>query len=203
MPNTKNSTRRRGKKLEDAVLSAAWNLVNEVGYKDFTMSEVAKRANAAKPVLYRRWSEKSELVASAIIKYGPKIDVSIPDTGSLREDLIKLFSQLLVIFDTFGTEKLHGLLSDRLKSIPVDKILNATSSENKLTEMIMAVLKHSDDRGELDIKNITSRIINLPGILLINEVVEHEAMDKKTIEDIVDRILLPVFLGQKKAADNN
>jgi len=196
--NLEHQTRRRGEELEAAVLSAAWDLVNEVGYKDFTMSEVAKRANAAKPVLYRRWSDKSGLVASAIIKYGPKMDVSIPNTGSLRSDLIKLFSQLTVVFDTFGTEKLRGLLADRLKTIPVDKILSATSNENKLTEMIIQVLKQADERGELNFDQMSKRIINLPGILLINEVVGNESLDKKSITEITDQILLPVFLGQNK-----
>ncbi|KRK65284.1 transcriptional regulator [Companilactobacillus tucceti DSM 20183] len=201
--SSEHSTRRRGKELEDAVLSAAWDLVNEVGYKDFTMSEVAKRADAAKPVLYRRWSEKSELVASAIIKFGPKIDVTIPDTGSLRGDLIKLFGQLTVVFDTFGTDKLRGLLADRLKTIPLDKILSATSDENKFTDMVSKVLKQADKRGELNFSNLSKRVLNLPGLLLINEVISNETLNKDVIVNIVDQILVPVFLGQKKAADND
>ena len=53
------ATRRRGQALEATVLKAAWEILNEVGYEQLTMAGVAKRAQATKPVLYRRWPDKA------------------------------------------------------------------------------------------------------------------------------------------------
>ncbi|KRK80859.1 TetR/AcrR family transcriptional regulator [Companilactobacillus nodensis] len=189
--------RRRGADLENAVLSSAWELLQEVGYQDFTMAEVAKRANAAKPVLYRRWSEKSSLAATAILKFGPKLDVTIPDTGNLRQDLIEFFNQLIKIFDMFGAEKLKGLVTDRLKSIPMGKLFSASNSENKLQTAVEQILKQAEKRGELTVAELPLRVLHLPSVLFINEVVDQEAVTREVIAQIVDDILVPVFTAKK------
>ncbi|WP_125565291.1 TetR-like C-terminal domain-containing protein [Companilactobacillus insicii] len=190
---TNHPKRRRGADLENAVLSSAWQLLNEVGYHDLTMAAIAKKANAAKPVLYRRWPDKSSLAASAILKFGPKLDVKIPDTGSLREDLIDFFGQLIKIFDIFGTEKLNGLVTDRLKSIPMEKLFETSNSDNKLQKSVEEILKNAEKRGELVFKNLSPRVLHLPSVLFINEVVSQESVTMAVITDIVDEILLPVF----------
>lgn len=189
--------RRRGADLENAVLSAAWELLQETGYHDFTMAEVAKRANAAKPVLYRRWPEKSSLAASAILKFGPKLDVKIPDTGSLREDMVDFFSQLIKIFDMFGTEKLKGLVTDRLKSIPMEKLFTAPNSKNELQVAVEQILKQAEKRDELQFSKLSPRVLRLPSVLFINEVVSQEVVTKEVIVAIVDEILMPVFTAKK------
>ena len=193
----KHQTRRRGADLEDAVLSAAWDLLREVGYQEFTMAEVAKRANAAKPVLYRRWPEKSSLAASAIIKFGPKLDATIPDTGSLRGDLVTFFNQLIKIFDMFGAEKFRGLVTDRLKSIPIEKLFAAPNSDNMLQSAIEQILEQAEKRGEVDTSNLSPRVLQLPGVLFINEVVGQEVVTKQVIAQIIDEILIPVFTAKK------
>ena len=55
------SSRRRGTKLEDALLDAAWEELQEVGYTRLTMEAVAARAGTSKPVLYRRWPNRARL----------------------------------------------------------------------------------------------------------------------------------------------
>lgn len=161
------------------------------------MAEVAKRANAAKPVLYRRWSEKSSLAATAILKFGPKLDVTIPDTGNLRQDLIEFFNQLIKIFDMFGAEKLKGLVTDRLKSIPMGKLFSASNSENKLQTAVEQILKQAEKRGELTVAELPLRVLHLPSVLFINEVVDQEAVTREVIAQIVDDILVPVFTAKK------
>ncbi|WP_125762785.1 TetR/AcrR family transcriptional regulator [Companilactobacillus hulinensis] len=193
----KHQTRRRGADLEDAVLSAAWDLLKEVGYQEFTMAEVAKRANAAKPVLYRRWPEKSSLAASAIIKFGPKLDATIPDTGSLRGDLVTFFNQLIKIFDMFGAEKFRGLVTDRLKSIPIEKLFAAPNSDNMLQSAIEQILEQAEKRGEVDTSKLSPRVLQLPGVLFINEVVGQAVVTKQVIAQIIDEILIPVFTAKK------
>lgn len=199
MPNKESDhpKRRRGADLENAVLSAAWELLQEVGYHDFTMAEVAKRANAAKPVLYRRWPEKSSLAATAILTFGPKLDVTVPDTGSLRQDLVDFFNQLIKIFDMFGTDKLKGLVSDRLKTIPMEKLFSAPNSKNQLQDAVEQILKQAENRHELVVNDLSPRVLNLPSVLFINEVVSQEVVNRDVITDIVDEILIPVFTAKR------
>jgi AcrR family transcriptional regulator len=84
------ATRRHGKALERALLDAAWDEMVEGGYAAFTMDAVAARADTSRPVLYRRWSDKHELVRAAVVHALDRDVITIPDTGSLRGDTIAL-----------------------------------------------------------------------------------------------------------------
>ena len=57
------ASRRRGQALEDAILDAAWDVLETGGWSGFTFGAVAERAHSSKPVLYRRWRTREELLA--------------------------------------------------------------------------------------------------------------------------------------------
>src|SRR5271168_838980 len=84
--------RRRGEELEAAILGAAWDELVDAGFAKLTMESVAARARTGVAVLYRRWPHKDDLVLAAIQYYGSTHPVDIPDTGSLRGDMIALLS---------------------------------------------------------------------------------------------------------------
>jgi AcrR family transcriptional regulator len=85
-------TRRRGAELEDAILDAAWEQLVAEGYEHFTMETVAARAEASKPVLYRRWKTRDELLRAAVRRQGNESARPIPDTGTLRGDVLALLA---------------------------------------------------------------------------------------------------------------
>src|ERR1700721_215627 len=82
--------RRRGEELEAALLEAAWEELVEAGFARLTMESVAVRAKTGVAVLYRRWPNKDDLVLAAIQHYAVTHPVDVPDTGSLRGDMIAL-----------------------------------------------------------------------------------------------------------------
>jgi AcrR family transcriptional regulator len=74
-------TRRRGSKLESALLQAAWDELTEVGYAALTMEGVAVRANTSRAVPYRRWPNRPELVVAALRHHTAMAPLDLPDTG--------------------------------------------------------------------------------------------------------------------------
>ncbi len=58
-----------------------------VGYASFSVDGVAKRAGVNKTTVYRRWRNRENLLLEAMLERGRE-QVPIPDTGSLRSDLI-------------------------------------------------------------------------------------------------------------------
>lgn len=73
---------------EQEILHAVMAVLEEVGYDRLTFDAVATRARASKATLYRRWSDKVNLVVDALRAAHAEHHVDPPDTGSLREDLI-------------------------------------------------------------------------------------------------------------------
>jgi AcrR family transcriptional regulator len=74
------------------VLDLTLELLSEVGYDKLTLDTVAVRARASKATLYRHWSSKAQLVVDAMsAAHG---EIPLPDTGSLRADLLALVDAL-------------------------------------------------------------------------------------------------------------
>lgn len=49
----------RGEAREDAILTAALELLAETGYADMSMDAIAARARSSKATIYRRWPGKA------------------------------------------------------------------------------------------------------------------------------------------------
>lgn len=79
----------RSAKVRAAVVAAVLAELAESGYHGMTVDGVARRAGVNKTTLYRRWGSRSALVAEAVQDRVAE-RVPIPDTGSLREDLLEL-----------------------------------------------------------------------------------------------------------------
>jgi len=106
--------RRHGKELEAALLTAGWDELVEAGYARLTMGSVAARARNSEPVLYRRWAGKDQLVLAAIEHHRKANPVAVPDTGTLRGDLIAqltaMSESLAGFFAITGTLAFYGAL---------------------------------------------------------------------------------------------
>src|ERR1700744_1112475 len=88
------ATRRRGTELEDAILDAAWDVPETDGWNGFAFAGVAERAHSSKPVLYRRWRTREELLRATLSRQGELIERRDPDTGSLRGDVIAVLGDM-------------------------------------------------------------------------------------------------------------
>src|SRR3981189_1649414 len=75
------------------MLSAAMDVLREVGYQDFSMDLVASRARCSKATLYRMWPGKPQLVAAALYATRPGQAEEI-NTGTLRGDLLTMVELL-------------------------------------------------------------------------------------------------------------
>ena len=83
------SGRPRNPQIDDDVLRATNELLEEVGYLQLTIAAIAERAGTNKPAIYRRWPTKAHLVHEAVFP-APTVPESSPDEGDLRGDITAL-----------------------------------------------------------------------------------------------------------------
>ncbi|QEN15485.1 TetR/AcrR family transcriptional regulator [Mycolicibacterium sp. ELW1] len=82
--------RPRDASLHAAILHAVREVLMESSYAELSMDGVAARAQVGKKTLYRRWASKAPLVAEAVLDaYGRGGSFDVPDSGNLREDLLR------------------------------------------------------------------------------------------------------------------
>jgi AcrR family transcriptional regulator len=72
--------------VDAAILDAAWRLLLQDGYARMSIARVAETAQVGKPAIYRRYRDKSELVAAVIADKSARVPPV--DTGNARDDLI-------------------------------------------------------------------------------------------------------------------
>src|SRR3954454_11126614 len=83
--------RPRNAETAEAILDSTLAILDRVGYGGLRIDEVARQVGVAKTTVYRRWTSKPTLVAAAAERlYLSHVDV--PDTGTLRADLLALLS---------------------------------------------------------------------------------------------------------------
>jgi AcrR family transcriptional regulator len=92
------SGRPRDARIDDAVLTAAAELLAEVGYAELTVAAIADRAGTSRPAVYRRWPSKAHLVHEATFRDG--VTAGAPRTGSFAEDLHELVRRTAELLTT-------------------------------------------------------------------------------------------------------
>jgi AcrR family transcriptional regulator len=184
-------TRRRGAALENALLDAAWAELQEAGYAGLTMEAVADRAGTSRAVLYRRWRSRPDLVIAAIRRHRPLLSGEIPDTGSLRGDVLALLHRMSSRLAEIGSETVYGLLGDYLG----DAGLFSRGQEAVLTmsaEVMQTILKRAAERGEAR-PGVERRIATLPTDLFRNELFKSRTPPSEgTLVEIIDDVFLPL-----------
>jgi AcrR family transcriptional regulator len=184
--------RPRDPQRREAILDAALTLIAEVGYDRTTIDAIAHRAGASKPTLYRRWPHgKPELVADAIRERHAEAS-QIPDTGSLRGDLLALVAiqtgQLL--------EDVHlacGLLTQMRTSAELATVMQESVIADERARF-ETILDRAKARGEIPAGEVTSIFPDVAGAVVFTRVtITGEPVDHAFAEELVDHVLLPIL----------
>lgn len=86
----------RSARVREAVLQAVLETIAEHGADAVTMNETARRAGVHATSIQRRWGTREKLILDALLAYSSE-QLPIPDTGSLRDDLVA-FAQSLAAY---------------------------------------------------------------------------------------------------------
>jgi AcrR family transcriptional regulator len=193
-PGAGAASRRRGTKLEDALLDAAWNVLVEHGYAGFTYEAVAARAGTSRPVLYRRWPQRDDLLLATVARFWRSHPIAVPDTGSLREDAIGFLRNA-----NAARARMMTLISVQL----IDYFRDSGTSFGKLRDALRApgertafeqIIARAVERGELPDVPRSARLVNLPFDLLRHDVLmTMRPVRDASILEIVDDLWLPLL----------
>jgi AcrR family transcriptional regulator len=182
---------------ESEILVAALEVLNDVGYDRLTMDAVAKRAQASKATLYRRWSTKASLIIDAL-HHGHahhEAPAEAPDTGTLRGDLIAAFCGLGGVTD----KKEIGSFAAILTAITVDPEFATAFRRDVLAPKIAgttALFERAKARGEIA-ENVDIELIApaLAAIVLHRFFLIGEPPTQDVVVQVIDQIILPAALA--------
>jgi len=190
--------RRRGEELEAALLEAAWQELVEAGFARLTMESVATRAKTGVAVLYRRWPNKDDLVLAAIRHYGTMHPVDVPDTGSLRGDMIALlgeFSNARVSFATVISAAFSGLLASA--GLTPAEVREKLIADRPLSSEQIFTRAH--ERGEIDLDSLSPAVLAMPFDLMRHDMLmTYKPITEDRVRAIVDDLFLPLVAASRR-----
>jgi AcrR family transcriptional regulator len=189
-------SRRRGKALETAILDATLEQLRTVGYIGLTMEGVAAAAGTGKAALYRRWSNRDDLLAAALSNALPDPG-EIRITGDVRADLLAI---MRCIRDAIAFA--HGSVFQVVRNEVVESggLLHTVVGERVMDpchELILGVLGHGVRSGELR-PDLDPAITAKVGPAMIVHYVVHEGpvAPDAYLTAIVDDVLIPLIHGR-------
>ena len=192
--------RKRDHTRDGDILDAALAVLAEVGYPDMTMDMVAVRAKAGKATVYRRWSSKADLVIDAVARMKQRqVDLSrLPDTGTLRGDLVGLISSETIVEEGHKLDITAGLVSMLSQNPVLADLVNETIHEpwvavNRL--FIERAVARGEVSTDADIE-MAARVI--PSMAACRVLIQRRPVDLDFFVSLIDGLLLPA-LGNASA----
>jgi AcrR family transcriptional regulator len=188
-PSTREAIGRpREPRADDAIRTAALELIAERGMRSLRMDDIAKRAGVGKATIYRRYRSKDELVSDAV---SAQIDeIEIPDTGATRTDVLEL---MLDAVKFYSRSPLARVMSTILDEMNHDVEFAGLVRERFLTARRVALrtvferaIQRGDLRGDLDVE---LALDVLAGPLVYRLLITGGPIDSRLAENVTDLIL--------------
>jgi AcrR family transcriptional regulator len=195
--------RRRDPAKDQKILDAAVEVLAETGFDGMTIDMVASRAGAGKATVYRRWASKNELVLDAVacMKKGDLDSLQIPDTGTLRGDLVSMIRPP-TIDDAERKLKVMAGLASMLSTAPEladaanEAIVEPRARINRM------LLNRAIERGEIS-SDVDIQLISLisPSMVAYRTLIMRKPVDREFLITLIDGVVLPaVGLGRTAPA---
>jgi len=185
--------RKRDTTRDPEILDATIDVLAESGYDGMTIDMVAARAKAGKATVYRRWASKSDLVIDAIgCMKNSDIDFdNLPDTGTLRGDLVAMIKPHSVQDATKKIQVMAGIVSMMSTHPELADAIQAVMVEPR-RQVNRIFLKRAIDRGEIrpDI-DIDMIALVSAAMVIYRTIMLRKPVDRAFLLSVIDDVLWP------------
>jgi TetR/AcrR family transcriptional regulator, regulator of autoinduction and epiphytic fitness len=169
------------------ILSAALDLLGEVGYGGMTIEAVAARAGVGKSTVYRHWNGKPELVEDAIRTL--KVPLAPPAEGSARERVVGLLQQMAAqLASSTWSSCLPAVIDAAERDPEVLAVQRRIAAERR--QMLVDLLAEGVAAGEFaaapDLELLAECLV---GPIIVRRLLLHEPLDPAQVPALVAQVL--------------
>lgn len=176
------------KRVRAAAIAATLAELADGGYSALSLERVARRAGVNKTTLYRRWGTREELVLEAMLERAGE-HISVPDTGSLREDLLELARTAAA---NAATPEVAAMARAVAAESPRDSRLAEANGRFWAERLALdrVIVERAIERGEVRPGLDPSRVIEaVLGPIHLRLLLTGETVDGGFLEEIVDVVV--------------
>jgi AcrR family transcriptional regulator len=184
----------RSRRVRAAAIAATLAELAESGYAALSLERIARRAGVNPTSLYRRWGNRERLVLEAMLEQVAE-HVSVPDTGSLRDDLLELARAAAA---NAARPEVAAMARAVAAQAPHDAEL-ATANQAFWAERLAldgAIVERAIERGEIDLATDPTQVIEaVLGPIHLRRLLTGRPIDdtflERTVDTVVNGVLHP------------
>ena len=181
----------RSARVRAAAFAATLTELTELGYSALSLESVARRAGVHKTTLYRRWGTREELVLEAMLERAGE-RISVPDTGSLRADLLELARTAAA---NASSPEVAAMARAVAAQAPFDDRLAAANRQFWKERLALdgAIVERAIERGEVPVGTPPGPVIEaVLGPIHLRLLLTGEQVDRRFLERTVDVVVAGV-----------
>lgn len=185
--------RKRDHSRDAQILDAALDVLAETGFDGMTIDMVAARVKAGKATIYRRWPSKAELVIDAVACMKHVDITELPDTGTLRGDLVALIRPPSIEEGQRKMKIMAGIIAMLSSTPELADAARAAIIEPRVAANI-TLMKRAAERGEISNESdIESIAVVMPAMTAYRVLMLREPVTRSFLLGLIDGVVLPAL----------
>ena len=187
--------RKRDRSRDAEILDAALDVLAESGYDGMTIDMVATRARAGKATVYRRWASKEELVLDAVacLKRDDPRARDVPDTGTLRGDLVAMVKPLSIEEGEKKLQVMAGIVSMLSRSPELADAAQTALVAPRL-EINKMLIRRAIERGEVPADRDVDMIASVGSAMIVyRTLMLRKPITPEYVISVIDDVILPAL----------
>jgi AcrR family transcriptional regulator len=173
----------RSARIRAAVLQQALGLLLDKGFAEFSIAAVAARSGVHETSIYRRWATKSGLLLDACLHFA-EMNVSLPDTGAVRTDLIALLASVATLLQSAQGKAMLAMTA----ALDDDSVAARRDFWRRRLAAATLLIERAKARGEIGCDVDSGRLLeSLIAPLHFRALVSIQPLAEWPIEEMVDR----------------
>jgi len=186
--------------LDEAIIQSTLDVFSEVGYDALSIAEIARRAGATPPAIYRRYSGKLNLVLYALSREFGTLHFCVVENVSLKNDLFAFMNEVMKALTPKRIRIFAGILlasrdNHQLADLMAEKLNEAGNAAWE------KMISNAHARGELNYTMVPKIVWELPMSFIITRLLfGRKRPDDGDIREFINSVMLPT-LQNKVAGD--
>lgn len=171
-----------------AILVAANNLLDEIGFTNMSLEGIAARAGVGKATIYRRWSNKASVVMDAFLAATAK-EIAFPNTRSAREDIRRQMRSVVKVLNgprgrTIAT--LIGVVQSDNELAEAFRTRFVAVRRGEAKAVVQRGIANGEFKPDMDLESVLDCLY---GPLYFRLLIGHEKASAKYADQLVDLVL--------------
>lgn len=171
-----------------AILDAANNLLDEIGFTNMSLEGIAARAGVGKATIYRRWSNKASVVMDAFLAATAK-EIAFPNTRSAREDIRRQMRSVVKVLNgprgrTIAT--LIGVVQSDNELAEAFRTRFVAVRRGEAKAVVQRGIANGEFKPDMDLESVLDCLY---GPLYFRLLIGHEKASAKYADQLVDLVL--------------